>query len=145
MTIDRRSTAEENLGVLSVVGYLGPDAVRRFSGAIGWALARGTGPVIVDLTELRSWSAEGQLAITEAARRLAQADRSLELAAIPADGSLVPNRGLPADPGPRRPGHRARRTPGRVRGAGAGASRMAHHRVAGRRRSGRVAQGNGCR
>ncbi|MFF7987057.1 anti-sigma factor antagonist [Streptomyces sp. NPDC007901] len=90
MTIDWRYTVEENLGILSVAGHLGPDAVRRFTGAVGWTLARGTGPVIVDLTELRGWSAEGQLAIAEAARRLTEAGRSLELAAIPADGSLVP-------------------------------------------------------
>ena len=90
MTMHWRYTVEENLGILSVAGYLGPDAVHRFTGAVGWAVARGTGPVIVDLTELRSWSTEGQLAITEAARRLAEAGRSLELAAIPADGSLVP-------------------------------------------------------
>ena len=45
---------------------------------------------VVDLTELRSWSAEGQVAIAEAARCLTEAGRSLELAAIPADGSLVP-------------------------------------------------------
>ncbi|MFF3468001.1 STAS domain-containing protein [Streptomyces sp. NPDC002619] len=98
MTIDWRYTAEENLGILSVAGYLGPDAVRRFTGAVGWALVRGTGPVIVDLTELRSWSAEGQLAIIDAARRLAQAGRGLELAAIPADGSLVPAGGCPPIP-----------------------------------------------
>jgi hypothetical protein len=98
MTIDWRYTVEENLGILSVAGYLGPDAVRRFTGAVGWALARGTGPVIVDLTELRSWSAEGQLAITEAARGLAQAGRGLELAAIPADGSLVPAGDCPSIP-----------------------------------------------
>ncbi|WP_405578302.1 STAS domain-containing protein [Streptomyces sp. NBC_01092] len=98
MTIDWRYTVEENLGILSVAGYLGPDAVHRFSGAIGWALARGTGPVVVDLTELRSWSAEGQLAITEAAHRLAEAGRSLELAAIPADGSLVPAGDCPPIP-----------------------------------------------
>ncbi|MFE6686217.1 anti-sigma factor antagonist [Streptomyces sp. NPDC057743] len=90
MTIEWRYTVEEDLGVLSVAGYLGPDAARRFTGAIGWVLARGTGPVIVDLGELRSWSSEGQLAIAEAARRLAEAGRALELAAIPADGSLVP-------------------------------------------------------
>jgi hypothetical protein len=90
MTIDWRYTVEDNFGILSVAGYLGPDAVRRFTGAVGWALARGTGPVVVDLTELRSWSAEGQLAIIEAARRLKEAGRGLELAAIPADGSLVP-------------------------------------------------------
>ncbi|WEH12809.1 anti-sigma factor antagonist [Streptomyces sp. VNUA24] len=90
MTIEWRYTIEQDLGILSVTGYLGPDAVHRFAGAIGWVVARGTGSVILDLTELRSWSAEGQLAITEAARRLAGAGRSLELAAIPADGSLVP-------------------------------------------------------
>jgi hypothetical protein len=98
MTIDWRYTVQDRLGVLSVAGYLGPDAVRRFSGAIGWALARGTGPVVVDLTELRNWSTEGQLAITEAALRLAEAGRSLELAAIPADGSLVPAGGCPPIP-----------------------------------------------
>ncbi len=89
MTIDWRYTVEEKLGVLSVAGYLGPEAVRRFTGAVGWALARGTGPVIVDLTGLRGWSAEGQLALAEAARRLAGAGRRLELAAVPADGSLA--------------------------------------------------------
>lgn len=98
MTIDWRYTVEDTLGILSVAGYLGPDAVRRFSGAVGWALARGTGPVIVDLTELRSWSAEGQLAITEGARRLAEAGRSLELVGIPADGSLVPAGDCPPIP-----------------------------------------------
>ncbi|MFE9650697.1 STAS domain-containing protein [Streptomyces sp. NPDC006365] len=90
MTIEWRYTVEQNLGILSVSGYLGLDAVRRFAGAVGWVVGRGTGPVVVDLTGLRSWSAEGRLAITEAARRLAEAGRSLELAAIPADGSLAP-------------------------------------------------------
>jgi len=98
MTIEWRYTVEQELGVLSVSGYLGPDAVRRFEGAVGWALGRGTGPVVVDLTGLRAWSAEGQLAITEAARRLAAAGRSLELAAIPADGSLVPDKDCPPIP-----------------------------------------------
>ena len=98
MTIEWRYTAEDDLGILSVAGYLGPDAVRRFTGAVGWALARGTGPVIVDLTDLRSWSAGGQPAITEAVRRLAQAGRSLELTAIPADGSLVPAADCPPIP-----------------------------------------------
>ncbi|MFG2881787.1 anti-sigma factor antagonist [Streptomyces sp. NPDC048297] len=98
MTIDWRYTIEQDLGILSVAGYLGPDAVRRFTGAIGWVVARGTGPVVLDLTGLRNWSAEGQLAITEAARRLADSGRSLELAAIPADGSLVPAADCPDIP-----------------------------------------------
>jgi hypothetical protein len=98
MTIDWRYAAEEHRGILSVAGCLSRDAVRRFHGAIGWAVARGTGPVIVDLTRLRGWSAEGQLAITDAARRFAEAGRSLELAAIPADGSLVPEGDCPPIP-----------------------------------------------
>lgn len=95
MTIEWRYTVERDLGILSVSGYLGPDAVRRFAGAVGWAVGRGSGPVVVDLTELHGWSAEGQLAITEAARPLAAAGRSLELAAIPAYGSLVPGGDCP--------------------------------------------------
>ncbi|MFI0085351.1 anti-sigma factor antagonist [Streptomyces bobili] len=98
MTIEWRYTVEQDLGILSVSGYLGPDAVRRFTGAVGWVVGRGSGPVIVDLTGLRGWSAEGQLTIIEAARRLAGAGRGLELAAIPADGSLVPDRDCPPIP-----------------------------------------------
>ncbi|MFJ8113303.1 STAS domain-containing protein [Streptomyces sp. NPDC096132] len=98
MTIDWRYTVQDDLGVLSVAGHLGPDAVHRFRGAIGWSLARGTGPVVVDLTELRGWSPEGQLAIIDAAQLLAEAGRSLELAAIPADGSLVPAGDCPPIP-----------------------------------------------
>lgn len=98
MTIEWRYTVEQDLGVLAVSGYLGPDAVRRFTGAVGWVVGRGSGPVIVDLTGLRGWSTEGQVAIIEAARRLAEAGRGLELAAIPADGSLVPDGDCPPIP-----------------------------------------------
>lgn len=98
MTIEWHYRAEENFGVLAVAGFLGPDAVGRFAGAVGWALTRGRGTVIVDLSELRSWSIEGQQALTAAAVRLAAAGRSLELAAIPADGSLVPDGSCPPIP-----------------------------------------------
>ncbi|MFG2638001.1 STAS domain-containing protein [Streptomyces sp. NPDC048362] len=84
MTIEWRYTEEQNVGVLSVAGYLGPAAVHRFSGAVGWVLARGDGPVILDLTGLRAWSIEGRRAVAEAARSLAAHGRSLELSAIPA-------------------------------------------------------------
>ncbi|MET9350774.1 anti-sigma factor antagonist [Streptomyces termitum] len=90
MTIEWRYSTHPDLGVLSLAGFLGADAVGRFDGAVGWVLARGTGPVVLDLTALRGWSAGGQLAVAEAARRLAAEGRGLELAAIPADGSLVP-------------------------------------------------------
>ncbi|GAQ58469.1 STAS domain-containing protein [Streptomyces acidiscabies] len=98
MTIEWNYTVQGRIAVLSVTGYLGPDAVRRFTGAIGWVAARDSGPVILDLTDLRGWSAEGQQAITEAARHLADAGRTLELAAIPADGSLVPTADCPPIP-----------------------------------------------
>ncbi|MFF2852842.1 STAS domain-containing protein [Streptomyces sp. NPDC058001] len=98
MTIQWRYTTHDNLGVLSVVGYLGQDAVDRFTGAVGWVMARGDGPVVLDLTDLRGWSTGGQLAIAQAARQLAEQGRSLELAAIPSDGSLVPDSTCPAIP-----------------------------------------------
>lgn len=101
MTIEWRYTVQQDLGVLSLAGFLGADAVGRFTGAVGWAVARGTGPVVLDLTRLRGWSVGGQLAVTEAALRLRAAGRALELAAIPADGSLVP-----AGEGPQVPVHR---------------------------------------
>ncbi|MER5962166.1 anti-sigma factor antagonist [Streptomyces sp. NPDC002057] len=90
MTIEWRYTVQQDLGVLSLAGFLGADALGRFTGAVGWAVARGTGPVVLDLTRLRGWSVGGQLAVAEAALRLRAEGRALELAAIPADGSLVP-------------------------------------------------------
>ncbi|GGT24512.1 hypothetical protein GCM10010271_29890 [Streptomyces kurssanovii] len=98
MTIEWHYTAQEHLGVLSLAGFLGADAANRFTGAVGWALARGTGPVILDLTELRGWSVGGRLAVARAARQLAAGGRSLELAAVPADGLLVPDGGHPPIP-----------------------------------------------
>ncbi|MFF8598058.1 anti-sigma factor antagonist [Streptomyces sp. NPDC015232] len=98
MTIEWRYTTRPGLSVLSLAGFLGADAVGRFDGAVGWVVARGDGPVILDLTGLRGWSAGGQLAVAGAARRLRAAGRPLELAAIPADGSLVPSGDGPETP-----------------------------------------------
>ncbi|MDV5144142.1 STAS domain-containing protein [Streptomyces sp. SBC-4] len=98
MTIEWRYTVQQELGVLSLAGFLGADALGRFTGAVGWAVARGTGPVVLDLSRLRGWSAGGQLAVTEAAHRLRAAGRSLELAAIPTGGALVPAGDGPAIP-----------------------------------------------
>ncbi len=98
MTIEWRYTVQRDLGVLSLAGFLGADAVGRFTGAVGWAVARGTGPVVLDLTRLRGWSAGGQLAVADAAARLRAEGRGLELAAIPADGTLVPTGDGPAVP-----------------------------------------------
>ncbi|WP_129260348.1 STAS domain-containing protein [Streptomyces sp. M3] len=96
MTIEWCYRARDHLGVLSLSGHLGTDAVPRFHGAVGWVLARGAGPVVLDMTGVRGWSVGGQVAVAQAARRLADAGRQLELAAIPADGSLVPDADHPA-------------------------------------------------
>jgi hypothetical protein len=91
MTIEWHYNAGEDFSVLFLSGHLGPAGAHRFTGAIGWVLARGSGPVVVDMSGLRSCSVTGQLAVIEAARRLGASGRCLELAAIPADGSLVPD------------------------------------------------------
>lgn len=85
MTIQWQYQAQPDCGVLSLSGYLGSQATTRFIGAIGWALARGTGRVIVDITGLEGWSQTGREAIVLAARRLAAQDRTLELAGLPHD------------------------------------------------------------
>jgi hypothetical protein len=72
-------------GVLSLSGHLGSQAIDRFAGAIGWAFAHGTGPIIVDLTGLQSWSASDREAVLGAAARLAEHDRGLELVGWPGD------------------------------------------------------------
>lgn len=61
----------QRVGVLELRGYMGDSALARFSGAIGWALARCAGPVVIDLTSLQGCSISGQAALEEAARRAA--------------------------------------------------------------------------
>ncbi|MGW7608939.1 anti-sigma factor antagonist [Streptomyces sp. NPDC054766] len=95
MTIEWHYTAGEDFSVLSLSGHLGPEGAHRFTGAVGWVLARGAGPVVADMNGLRSWSVNGRLAVIEAARQLSAYGRSLELASIPADGSLVPDGDCP--------------------------------------------------
>lgn len=89
MTIQWQYRAQPDCGVLSLSGYLGSQATNRFTGAIGWALARGTGPIIVDITGLEGWSESGREAVLLAAIRLAAHDRPLELAGLPRDHSSM--------------------------------------------------------
>ncbi|MFM9698345.1 anti-sigma factor antagonist [Streptomyces europaeiscabiei] len=92
MTIQWRYTVEPDLGILSACGHRAPEAVRRFAG--GRRL--GTGPVIVDLTELRDWSAEGWLAEPRTPPDgLLRSDTAWNPAEVPTDGSLVPDDGPP--------------------------------------------------
>jgi hypothetical protein len=85
MTIQWHYENRPGAGVLSLTGFLGSEATARFSGAVGWALARGQGPLIVDLTGLQGWSQWGRDTVVAAAWRLAEQGRTLELAGLPAD------------------------------------------------------------
>lgn len=82
-------SARDDLGILALAGHLDAATADRFSGAVGWTLAHGTGPLILDLAAVHTWSPEGQASIVTAARRLAQHDRPLQLSAIPADGTAA--------------------------------------------------------
>ncbi|WP_127356262.1 hypothetical protein [Actinacidiphila soli] len=53
----------DGVDVLSLIGYLRDEAVDRLTGAVGWVLARSTGPITVDITGLRGWSAAGEQAV----------------------------------------------------------------------------------
>jgi hypothetical protein len=78
VTIQWRYENRVGLGVLYVTGFLGAVAVDRFRGAVGWALARGTGTLIVDVTAYGIDTA-GLAQIADAARRLAVHGRPVEL------------------------------------------------------------------
>ena len=95
MTIQWHFQDGAGVGVLQISGYLGAESVPRFAGAVGWALARGRGPLIVDLKALHGWSPQGQAAVRDAVLRLAEQQRTLELAALPtgADTALIPELG----------------------------------------------------
>ena len=101
MTIQWHFQDGPSVGVLAVSGYLGAESVPRFAGAVGWALARGTGTLIVDLKALHGWSPQGQAAVRDAVQRLAVQQRTLELAALPqGEGSALISelRDLPVHP-----------------------------------------------
>lgn len=83
MSLQWRYELLDGLGVLALTGRLDTDTAPRFAGALTWPLARGTGPVILDLSALDGWDDAGRQAISTAARRLATSARQLEIAAAP--------------------------------------------------------------
>jgi anti-anti-sigma regulatory factor len=77
MTMNWTYQHGRGVSVLELRGYLGDSALARFRGAIGWALARHAGPVVIDLTFLQGCSASGAAALEEAAQRAAAAGHVL--------------------------------------------------------------------
>ncbi|MCM2425151.1 hypothetical protein [Streptomyces sp. RKAG337] len=54
-------------GVLHLYGHLGRRVTDRFTGAVGWARARTTGTLVLDMSGLMGWSPAGEAAILAAA------------------------------------------------------------------------------
>ncbi|MEV0375458.1 hypothetical protein AB0I10_37835 [Streptomyces sp. NPDC050636] len=99
MSLDWQYATHRDVTVLTLTGHLGGETTGRFTGAISWVQARTTGPVLLDVTGLVSWSDEGEAAVLDAARRLGSAEQPLALCGIgdlptPAltAGQLVPLR-----------------------------------------------------
>ncbi|MGA5821097.1 STAS domain-containing protein [Kitasatospora sp. NPDC094028] len=65
---------QRDVGVITLTGFLGQDATHRFQGAFDWAVARRSGPLVVDMTALTGWNRSGEDAILDATGRLS-ADR----------------------------------------------------------------------
>lgn len=55
-----------SVGVLRLSGFLGTAALHRFDGALAWARARCGGPIVLDLSGLLGWNADGEAAIVDA-------------------------------------------------------------------------------
>ncbi|MCZ4124839.1 MULTISPECIES: hypothetical protein [Streptomyces] len=53
-------------GVLHLHGHLGRRVTSRFTGAVGWARARTTGTLVLDMSGLMGWSPDGEAAILAA-------------------------------------------------------------------------------
>ncbi|MGW5360666.1 STAS domain-containing protein [Actinopolymorpha pittospori] len=96
MTLQWHNEKQRGITILHLTGYLGESAIDRFAGAVGWVLAHGTGPIVLDLADLHGWSNEGQAAVVDAASRLAGHERNLVLCGLhqvpepKAPGSLGP-------------------------------------------------------
>jgi hypothetical protein len=93
MSLDWQYATHRNATVLTLTGHLGGESTPRFVSAIAWLQARSTGPVLLDVTALVSWSAEGEAAVLDATRSLSTQQRPLSVCGI---GNL-PTTALTAD------------------------------------------------
>lgn len=73
------SSVQGGTTVVELAGYLNDAAIEQFDGAVGWTLAAGSGPVVLDLGELQGWSRQGEHAVVKAASRVIGQGRSFVL------------------------------------------------------------------
>jgi hypothetical protein len=88
---------DRGVAVLELIGFLGDAALDQFGGAVGWALARSGGPIVIDLTRLQGWSVRGGEAIIDLGERLGAHDRRL---AVCGRGATLLVVGLTRNTGP---------------------------------------------
>lgn len=81
------------MAILHLNGFLGDDAVTRFSGAVDWSASRVGGPLIFNAGTLMGGSELGRFALWAAAGRLAASGRAV---AICAHSRMIPSE-QPAD------------------------------------------------
>ncbi|UKY48551.1 hypothetical protein [Streptomyces inhibens] len=82
MSLDWQYATHRDVTVLTLTGHLGGETTARFVGAIDWVRPRATGPILLDVTGLVSWSDDGEAAIVDTARRLGSAEQPLALCGV---------------------------------------------------------------
>ncbi|MEU2432640.1 anti-sigma factor antagonist [Streptomyces sp. NPDC007861] len=82
MSISWSVEEQRGVAVMSVAGFLGNNAIGRFSDGFNWVVTRSAGAVVLDFTELLGWSAEGEAAVIQAAAGLRSAGRPLRLCGL---------------------------------------------------------------
>jgi hypothetical protein len=85
VTFQWELSERDGVAVLSLRGQLEEPASRRFVAALGWACTHSTGPLVLDLSRLGSWSAGGRSAIDGAVSGWQRDGRKVAVC-LPADG-----------------------------------------------------------
>ncbi|WP_188302240.1 STAS domain-containing protein [Streptomyces sp. CBMA123] len=80
---------ERGVGVMTLTGFLGQDATHRFQGAFDWAVARCSGPLVIDMAALRGWNCSGEDAILDATGRLSAGRGPLVVCGLGERGAQV--------------------------------------------------------
>lgn len=84
----RHFEGEGGIGILQLRGYLGESVLDQLTGAVDWALSRGDGPVIVDVTHLLGCGQQGADALWAAAHRIAGSGRAVAISGVGTDLQL---------------------------------------------------------
>lgn len=76
---DQYFADEGAIGILHLRGYLGEESLDQFAGAVGWALVRSRGPLVIDLTHLLGLGDSGRAALWDAAHRIGSLGRPVSV------------------------------------------------------------------